>query len=239
MKRLLMCSLAVSLSAGVASAQVDNLTLWLADAEDGDSHLVFDMLSDTAVLQLWMEIPAGMQLINVDAILQSYDADFGKEVCFEVDGFIDHGPWGEDPDHDGVDAFGRTTRGGPFFGPGVDGYQYVAEDANFPMDAWSGVFGPATILLDEVVLHLVCIDSLGAPDLVYFGFPPANPGGFELLFGPSPPWPPPGQWIISQLAVVDLLNGTLDNPFLVEYVPEPGMLSLGVLAGLAVVRRRR
>ena len=212
------------LLAGAANAQ--NLTLWLENGDPtGDpNHIVMDGVSDTAVIQLWMTVPASMRLVNVDAILLSYDEAFGKDVDFEVVGFNDFGPWG---------PFGRTTRGGPW-GPGVDGYQYVGEDANFPMGGESGMhFDVDTdILLDEIIIHCIHAPSV---DTVYFGFPPANPGGFELLFQQLPP---PGTWVIAGLPVVDLLNGTFSNPFIVENVPEPATLSLLLLGGLAAFRRR-
>jgi hypothetical protein len=213
------------LFAGVASAQ--NLTLWLADAEDGDTNIVMDGPSDTAVLQLWMRVPASMRLVNVDAILLNYDAAFGKEVSFEVQGFIDPPP--PSP------LFGITTRGAGG-GPGVDGYQYVGEDANFPLDGTSGVhFDVDTdVLLDEIILHCTGVNE-GAPDLIYFGFPPANPGGFQLVFQPLPP---PGAWVITQLTQVDLLNGTFDSPITVENLPEPATLGLLLLGGPAALRRR-
>lgn len=227
MKRFLICSLAVMLFAGAASAQ--NLTLWLADAEDGDTNIVMDGPSDTAVLQLWMMVPASMRLVNVDAILLAYDAAFTKDLSFDVEGFIDAPP--------PSDMFGLTTRG-PIATPGgfLDDYQYVGEDANFPLGGASGVhFDVDTpVLLDEIILHCTGVNE-GAPDLIYFGFPPANPGGFELLFQPLPP---PGSWIISGLAVVDLLNGTFSNPITVENLPEPATLGLLLLGGLAAFRRR-
>ena len=238
MKRFVICGLAVMLLAGVANAQ--NLTLWLADAADGDGHIIMDAPSDTAIMQLWMEIPAGMQLVNVDAILTAYDAAYGKDICFDVQGFIDHGPWGEDPAHALPDAMGRKTRGDIVVPQGLlDDYQFVAEDANFEgdppedMTAWSGVFGPDVILLDEIILHCIC-ENTGSPDLVLFGFAggPAPPGGFEVV------WNPITGWGISQLGVVDVLNGTFANPFLVENFPEPATLSLLLLGGLVAFRRR-
>ena len=235
MKRYVICSLAVMLFAGAANAQVDNLTLWLADKADGDSHLVIEGVSNTGVVQLWMEVPAfatdgsgnPFVLVNVDAILLAYDSAFGKDLDFEVSGFNDI----VIPDS----LLQRTTRG-PIEGDlphgFIDDYQYVGEDANFPLGGQSGLTGPRTVLLDELILHCIHAPSV---DTVYFGFPPANPGGFEMLFQPLPP---PGQWIISGLAVVDLLNGTFGNPFYVENIPEPATLSLLLLGGLAAFRRR-
>ena len=228
MKRLIICSLAVLLFASAANAQ--NLTLWLEDKADGDSHLVINGVSNTGVVQLWMEVPDAMILVNVDAILLGYDAAFGKNLSFEVAGFNDI----VIPDS----LLQRTTRG-PIEGDlphgFIDDYQYVGEDANFPLGGMSGLTGPRTVLLDEIILHCTALNE-GAPDWILFGFPPANPGGFEMLFQPLPP---PGTWVISGLAVVDLLNGTFSNPFLVEnIVPEPATLSLLLLGGLAAFRRR-
>ena len=87
MKQVLICSLAVMAMGGVANAQ--NLTLWLADKADGDGHIVMNGPSDTAVMQLWMEVPDEMILITVDAILRGYDSSFGKDLHFEVQGFND------------------------------------------------------------------------------------------------------------------------------------------------------
>ena len=88
MKRSLICSMAVVALAGAANADVANLTMWLADKSDGDSYLTIEGVSNTGVMQLWMEVPAEMRLVNVDAILTRYDPLDRKSWRFSVQGFI-------------------------------------------------------------------------------------------------------------------------------------------------------
>ena len=239
MKRFVICGLAVMLFAGVAHAQVTNLTLWMENADPlGDPNHIEMAPSETAVIDLWMMVPAGMILVNVDSILVSYDAGFGKNVNFSIVDFSDHNP--PDPAYP---LFGRTTRGAVAGVPleellphqGMDDYQYVGEDANFPLTGQSGLVGDGVtpILLDNIVIHCDGETVLG-PDLVLFGFAggPAPPGGFEMTYNPITGWG------ISQLALVDVLNGTFGNPFLITNIPEPATLSLLLLGGLAAFRRR-
>ena len=235
------------LLAGVANAQ--NLTVWLEPADDPGGNYIEMLPSETAVINLMMTVPAGMQLVNVDAMLLHYDYAYGKDVSFEIVDFSDHGPYGEDLDHPGDDAFGRTTRGKsggvpieellPW--PGVEGYQYVGEDANLnPVpniwDGYSGVFGPGTYILDDIVIHCTGPSLDGLPDMIFFGFGDQAPAAVEVLFAPAPP---PGQWYSSDVSVVDLgIGATWDDPLLIMNVPEPATLGLLLLGGLAAFRRR-
>jgi len=238
MKRFVTCSL-VMLVASVANAG-GMPNLWLSDSTGGMEGIYDLAPSETAVIQLWLEIPAftspDKALVNVDAILKGYDKLFGDAVNFEVVGFNDIAY--TEPD------WQRTTRGDiatELPHGNIDHYQYVGESLP-PWVATTGWMGPATVLLDEIVIHCLGYspdvdgDLIQDPDGIYFDFG-APPGGFSLYWKATPP---PAKWDVRELTDgVGLLNGTYYNPFeVLNPVPEPATLGLLVLGGLAAFRRR-
>jgi hypothetical protein len=234
------------LAASVASAA--DVKLWLSDSSGGMDGIYDLAPSETAVIQLWLDIPAfttpARALVNIDTILSGYDKLWGDTVSFEVQGFNDIAY--TEPD------WQRTTRGAVVAQlphGDIDDYQYVGESMPNPApptwDATKGWMGPAVVLLDEIIIHCTGYspdldgDLIQDADKVTFSMA-IPPGGFELY------WKMPGaSWDVRQIAMspstttLTFLNGTYSNPFeVLNPVPEPATLGLLVLGGLAAFRRR-
>jgi hypothetical protein len=103
MKRVVLIALSVALFAGVANAQTDPGTanLWLSAV--GGGNTIDILVSETTIIQLWMEYTAPLDgasrlMIGMDAMLQM-KPDPPAE-CIEVVGFNgpgpadEYGPWG-------------------------------------------------------------------------------------------------------------------------------------------------
>ena len=225
MKRFAICALVVMAVAQMASAQA---TVWVQPTGGGNEICLG--ISETAVVQLWLTVaaPAGGQLQNIDAILTQYSTVGG---AFEVVGFNDQGPWGN---------FERKGRG--LIPPPPDtlnGYQFVGADEITP---FTGGLGSGTYLLDEIIIHGI-VQTQDAPcppcdtataDKILFGTGPAAPGGFITYVGYT------GYYqITAGTGTGANPKGTAsDLPLYVCVTPEPTALSLLILGGLAVFRRR-
>ena len=233
MKRFVICALALLVTAGVANAQTD-ATLWLQPAGGGDEMCV--TVSETAVIELWIDVTVqgglgGGVLTAIDTILTHYGGNF------DVQGFIDHGPWG---------TFGRLDPRGLITVPGGDlnWYQFLANDENQPWHAGSGLSAGAH-LLDEIIIHGLTPTQAppcppvnrGTADTVMFSFT-ASPTGFKVY---------PSYYTTFHYYDISVgfgtgqnLKGTIDDLplYVAVVVPEPASLSLLLLGGLAVFRRR-
>jgi hypothetical protein len=230
MKRFAICAFAVLAMAGAAHAQYAAGTLWIQPVGGGDEMCVG--VSETAIIQLWIDVnvPSGGNLSAVDAILVHYGS------AFDVEGFNDYGPWG---------TFGRTGPRGLITVPGGDlnQYQFLANDENQPWTSQSGL-APGQTLLDEIIIHGLTetqappcppVDR-GTADVVMFS-QTAPPGGFVIF----PASFSTGHYYDASFTFGTGANAkgtTSDLPLYVAVVPEPASLSLLLLGGLAVFRRR-
>jgi hypothetical protein len=242
MKRFAICALAVLAMAGAAHAQTYNAgTLWIQPVGGGDEMCV--VVSETAVIQLWVEVQTpGYNLVAMDAILAAYAAaDYVPGVPgnqnFDVQGFNDYGPWG---------TFGRRDPRGLITVPGgdINQYQFLGLDENQPWNAQTGL-APGIKLLDEIIIHgLNPTQDLPCPpvdrntaDVVMFSAT-ASPGGFVVF----PATFTTGHYYDASFNFGTGANakGTAsDSPLYVAVVvPEPASLSLLLLGGLAAFRRR-
>jgi opacity protein-like surface antigen len=236
MKRFAICALSVMVLAGVASAQ--DAQVWIQPVGGGNSMCVG--VSDTAVIQVWMEVYSiayGGRMQNVDTILDAVNqVDAG--LHFDVVAF-------NDVDYTGyAGTWGRTDPRGFFSNPpdpNMDlslNYQYVGEDLNSPWTASSGL-GPGTYLLDEIVIHGT--DPTQEPpcppcdtttaDKVLFGAGAQTPGGFKV-------YPGYAGYYTATVTMGTGNSGKISQPLFICVTPEPASLSLLVLGGLAAFRRR-
>ena len=248
MKRFAICALGVMVLAGMASAQ--DATVWLQwqgnTPEDTAKCLP---ISDTAVIQLWMEVHDDgnpyTRLVNVDAILAS-DNLAGGYPHYEVTAFNDFGPWG---------GFGRQDPmggGRGFFSNPPDptmpldlNYQFIGGDVTMP---YTGIV-PGVYLMDEIVIHGTAWTQdievnpcppcdIATADRILFAAGVQAPGGVRWYGTPSY-----GYYQTATIAMATGWNkfGTANDLALnlCVIVPEPASLSLLALGGLAAIRRRR
>jgi hypothetical protein len=228
MKRFAICALALLVPATMASAQ--EATVWIQTPSGGD-YVGPIAVSDTAVIELWVDVhmPNGGNLVAMDSILVHYDHNAAPDGYpnFEVQGFVDYGPWG---------TFGRRDPRGLIMPELPNGdlnkYQFLGLDENQP---WSPTSGLAAGVhhLDDIIIHGT---SPGLDDVLFsFG---AAPGGFKVY---------PSFYTTGHYYDITIAQGTGQNmkgtgsdiPLTVEVVvPEPASLSLLLLGGLAAFRRR-
>jgi len=232
MKRFAICALAVLAMGGVAQAQ--DAHLWIQPVSGGNEMCL--TVSETAVIQLWVNVYAG-NLVAMDSILVHYDAAGNPGAAFTVEGFNDQGPWG---------TFGRRDPRGLITLPNgnLNQYQFLGLDENQPWTMLSGL-APGIHLLDEIIIHgriptqeppCPPVD-IGTADKVLFSFL-APPGGFKVY----PSYYTTGHYYDATFTFGTGANakGTAnDLPIYVGVVvPEPASLSLLLLGGLAAFRRR-
>ncbi|GAG50384.1 unnamed protein product, partial [marine sediment metagenome] len=157
---LVAASGAVLLGAGVANAEIapGTAALWIQTPGGGDTINL--LISETAVIQLWMEYTAPLDgesrlMVGMDAGLEHLILD-GHD--FEVVGFGDFGPWGvgstfyrysrgllDEAPHDGVPDY-----------TGVGNLSYYRFIGNVlpPYTETTGLPpNQGAILLDEIIIH--------------------------------------------------------------------------------------
>jgi hypothetical protein len=198
-------------AAVAANAQV---TVWLENPANPEAGDVTLEVGQTATVQLWLEVPDGTILVNVDAILRGLDASFAKDLNFEVVGFNDV----TIPDSQ-MQRVGRGNITEDLPNGFIDDYQFLADDANFPLDQNSGLTGPANVLLDEIIIQGIDENVADGPDQIIFASGAQLPGGFEMVFVEVPP---PGSWSVAEVTAVELGTGGVDEPFLVNVEPAGG-----------------
>lgn len=205
MRRATRYVVAISLMlAATAAAQV---TLWLENPQDPQAGAVTIEVGQSATIQLWLEVPEGTILVNVDAILRGLDASFAKDLNFEVVGFNDVTILDS-----GMQRVGRGSITEALPHGFIDDYQYVADDVNYPLDQDSGLPGPRTVLLDEIIIQGLDENTADGPDWLMFATGGQAPGGFEMAFASVPP---PGTWSMAELSTIELGTGSAEDPFLV------------------------
>jgi len=219
----------LGLSASSAGAGIE-ATLWVQGTDGGDQVDV--QVSETAVIQLWLSVEPGVTLISVSAVLLGYDQQFGADHAFEVQGFNDITIANS--------LLQRTSRGSveDDIPHGViNDYQYVGSDNNLPFGASSGLPGPRTVLLDEIIIHGIIPQSMLLPTTnpVNFPFPDGHPSAFQLNFSP---FPPPGQWTAVD-ATLALGTGHFSNRLSINVVPEPAGLAMLAYGAVIFGRRKR
>ena len=239
MKRFAICALAVLLMAGVANAQ--HCKLWIQAPGGGiDGDKVCVGVTETAVIELWIEVYSlsyNGVLVAVDSILTAYDAagTLGAQN-FDVQGFTDYGPYG---------TFGRLDPRGLITVPGgdINNYQYLGVDENLPFTYTSGL-SAGTYHLDDIIIHGLTPTQLPP-------CPPCDTATADWITF-SKGAPPSGFWVwpdyFTTYGYMDLTvafgTGAFATkvsaaaPLYVCVTPEPTALSLLLLGGLAVFRRR-
>ena len=175
-------------TAAAASAQV---TVWLENPQAPDTPGVTLQVGQTAIIQLWLEVPEGVIPVNVDALVDA-DNPAADSLHFDVIAFNDFGPWGRFGRHDPRGFFSNPPD------PDMDltmNYQYVGADNNMPYDAGSGL-NPGTYLLDEIVIRGTADNTAAGPDTVTFASGIQAPGGFHIVQEE-----PGGEYFIDDLEV--------------------------------------
>ena len=159
-------------TAAAASAQV---TVWLENPQAPDTPGVTLQVGQTAIIQLWLEVPEGVIPINVDAILTGRNAAGDQSLSFAVAGFNDIAI--------ADSLFQRDARGlvvDDLPTGDINEYQYIGADNNMPYNAGSGL-NPGTYLLDEIIIRGTADNTAAGPDTVTFASGIQAPGGFHIV----------------------------------------------------------
>ena len=266
MKRVVLIALSVALFASVANAQTvpGTAELWI-QAEDG-TDLIEMAVSETAIIQLWMEYTAPMDgserlMVGMDAMLQM-KPDPPLE-CIEVVGWRgpgvtanEYGPWGING------TFFTKSRGmldeAPFDGiPDYTGcgnidpyYMYIAtvygpydNTTGLPPNAAANATGEPGGDFGDMVgrPYAMLLDEI----IIHCNCDTGTT--LNKVFFQSGLQTPKffeltyysGEWVQTKY---DFLMGTGSekaNALKVHCTPEPGSLALLAFGGLAAMRRRR
>lgn len=183
MKTATCACLAVMLLTSTAVAQV---TLRLEAADDPQADSISLSIGESALVRLVLDIADDTQVVSLDAILNYLDADAQPGTGVQIIGFNDS------PD---LGNLALTTRGSASEASAdapaaVNDYQLVLDDSTEPLDADSGLTGPATIVVDEIILR----GEAEASDTLFFAFGAQAPAGFQLEANP----------VTEELELVDL-----------------------------------
>jgi hypothetical protein len=240
MKRFLVCALGVMLLSGTVYAS-DGLVYLTGTMQCGGDPVALINIapSETAVVQLWLEIYDGVQLINADAILVGEGAGpypDNPDECFDVVGFCQDVPVPfTNPD---MQFRGRGPIEGPPMTGDIDDYGIVYADENYPLHAGMGEAGPGIYLLDEIIIHGLEAQLLECPETptkeicswIHFALGSQKPAGFKLMGGEG--------WWYTSAALFDQGTGSMIDPLFICCTPEPASLALLALGGLVAFRRR-
>jgi hypothetical protein len=260
---LLLLAVASTASAqNTCNSPFPGVCTWLqpAGGAPGDNKITVT-ISETATVNLMLDIPLGTTLLTFDAIINQVQEDFSSPSvafnivelnAFDPPGTMNFVTWG------GI-CGGDASCVGDL--PGMahnDQLQYLV-DTNPPLNAQSGTSGPITLVMGEIVIHGKEKTEEGFPHALRFYSPggiggdfgqtPANgkaPGGFKLGRNADTQ-----AWEFQDVPVFHGVGGDprFRNFFGVPYVPflvnvqnatpEPSVLSLLLLGGLAAIRRRK
>lgn len=188
------------LAAGVQA----QTTLDLVNPADPDTPGLTLRVGDTGLIQIVLTVPEDVIFINVDSILVTLDAEFNIGTGLEIIGF-------NDQDLGNLQVTSRQIAGDatPEAPRTFGEYQLIVEDVN-PLEENGGLTGPATLVLDEIIVR----GANEAPnDSVFFAFGPFAPMGFQLIADPFT-----GDLAITDLTIT-LGTGDTDQPFAVTVLP--------------------
>ncbi len=183
--------------------------IWLQTIDGQDSIEL--AIGEEAIVQLWLEVDDGVTLVALDAILRAYDQDFGKDLAFDIVGFNNY----LIPDS----FMQRTARGdrGSSLPGSPDGYQYIGDDLNMPYDGQSGLVGPRTVLLDEIIIRGKRPDRMQLPARNTLGFPVegtlVGPQGARVVFVTLTP---AGTWELVQFPLEQGIGDLFARPLVID-----------------------
>ena len=198
-RRLVATGFGVLVLAMASSVAWGQVTLQLRSGDSTDSVLL--EVGATANIQLVMTVAAGVEIIGFDAILLYLDDPVSGSTPgtgAQIVGFVDHD----------VPNLRFMSRGGaegatPESPAALGDYQIIYD----LVPGEQGLVGPANLVIDEIIIEGVNRTE----DSLFFAIGLAAPTYFEL----DPALPPPG----FDEHDFDLLNGTVDNPFIIRITP--------------------
>jgi hypothetical protein len=253
MKRILPCIMAILAVASVAQALpcpgvgFAHVCTYMQPAGMPGGNKVTMLISETAVVELVLDIPAGTTMLTYDAIINQYRKGNLDEydTSFEIASLQGFDPPGT------MNFIGTGDITPPAFAHNDD-LQWLFDTTDLPLDANDGTRGPITLVMGAMTLHGLADNTLDPAALRFYspgglggpgGDPPVDlksPGGFQLRFQQ-------GQWRFADVAVWQSVGGDprFSNFFGVPYIqmsvnvqiPEPASLGLLAVGGLAALRR--